>query len=161
MKAADIMRQPVFATTPGTSVQEVLVQLVTHNVSGMPVVERDGTVIGIVTEDDILGAFIQGVPLGIVMVQGIMSRDPIVVDVETPLAAVIETLYHEGILRVPVVQDGHLVGIISRSDVIAALAHPGHVGDPEFPIFHRHYQGSLDAGWQAPAHEHLIPTYGW
>jgi predicted transcriptional regulator len=127
----------------------------------MPVVESDGTVIGIVTEDDILGAFIEGVPLGIVTVQGIMSRDPIVVDIETPLAEVIETLYHEGILRVPVVEEGHLVGIISRSDIMTALAHPGHLGDPEFPIFHRHYPGTSGAGWQAPAHEHLVPTYGW
>jgi CBS domain-containing protein len=161
MKAADVMRQPVLATTPGTSVHDVLAQLVMNNISGMPVVERDGVVIGIVTEDDILGAFVDGIQLDLLVVQGIMSTDPITVDIETPLTEVMQTIYDEGVLRVPVVEDGRLVGIISRSDIITALTQPGYLGDPEFPVFHRQYDDSSNRKKRAPAPEHMVPTHGW
>jgi CBS domain-containing protein len=161
MKAADVMRQPVLATTPGTSVHDVLAQLVMNNISGMPVVERDGSVVGVVTENDILRTFLQGGSLGILTVRGIMSADPVTVDIETPLAEVMQTIYDEGILRVPVVEDGQLVGIISRGDVIMALAQPGYVGDPEFPVFHRQYQDPPWSDTGAAEHEHLVPTHGW
>ncbi|HLH21917.1 MAG TPA: CBS domain-containing protein [Chloroflexota bacterium] len=160
MKAADIMRQPVFATTPWTPVQEVLAQLATNNVSGMPVVERDGTVIGIITEDDLLRAYIEGVQLELLTVQALMTTEPITVDVETPLADVMQIIHDEGILRVPVTEDGLLVGVISRSDVIRALAQPGQLGTLAFPIFHRHYQ-EAPAGERHVPERHLVPTYGW
>jgi predicted transcriptional regulator len=132
-----------------------------NNISGMPVVERDGVVIGIVTEDDILGAFVDGIQLDLLVVQGIMSTDPITVDIETPLTEVMQTIYDEGVLRVPVVEDGRLVGIISRSDVITALAQPGYLGDSEFPVFHRQYDDSSNRKKRAPAPEHMVPTHGW
>jgi CBS domain-containing protein len=161
MQAAHLMRQPVLATTPRTPLHDVLAQLVMNKISGMPVVERDGTVIGIVTEDDILRAFVDGIQLDLLVVQGIMSTDPITVNVETPLAEVMQTIYDEGVLRVPVVEDGRLVGIISRSDIIAALAQPGYHGDPEFPVFHRQYDDSSSRNRRSPAPEHMVPTYGW
>jgi CBS domain-containing protein len=160
MKAADIMRQPVFATTPWTPVPEVVAQLVTNNVSGMPVVERDGTVIGIVTEDDVLRAYIEGVHLELLTVQAIMTAEPVAVDVETPLGEVIQLIYDEGVLRVPVTQDGLLVGVISRSDVITALAQPGHLGNLAFPMFHRHYPDPAAPERRLPD-GHPVATYGW
>jgi CBS domain-containing protein len=161
MKAAVIMRQPVFATTPETWVAEVLVHLATNDISGMPVVERDGTVIGIVTEDDVLRAYVGGARLEALTVQDIMSRDPVTVDVHTPLRDVIQTIYDEGILRVPVVEDGRLVGIISRGDVIKALVPSEELEDPEFLIFHRHYPGVSFVDRQPTAQEHPIRSYGW
>jgi CBS domain-containing protein len=161
MQAAHVMRQPVLATTPRTSVHDVLAQLVMNNVSGLPVVERDGMVVGIVTEDDILRAFVDGMQLDLLAVQAIMSTDPIMVDVETPLLEVMQIIYDEGILRVPVLEDGRLVGIISRSDVMTALAQPAYLGDPEFPLFHRQYHDPPDRERRAPAPEHSVPTYGW
>ena len=161
MKAADIMRQPVLTTMPWTPVHDVLAQLVRLNVSGMPVVERDGTVIGVISEGDVLRTVVEGTPLDMLAVRAIMSPDPITVDVETPLAAVMRILYEEGILRVPVLEDGRLVGIISRSDVITALAQPGYLGDPDFPVFHRQYNSAPDPDAPAPPSEHLVPLYGW
>src|SRR5690242_18691209 len=136
MKAADIMRQPVLATTLEAWVQEVLAYLATHDISGMPVAEPDGTVIGIVTADDILRAFVAGVELRTLTVQGIMSRDPITVDVETPLVEVMQTIHEEGILRVPVLENDRLVGIIARSDVIKALVPLEGLAAPGFLVFH-------------------------
>src|SRR3954462_10477371 len=145
MKAAEIMRQPVLATTPGTTVRDVLTQLVMHNISGMPVVEADGSVVGVISEDDILRTYLDGNSLDPLVVQHIMSADPVTVDVETPLIEVMQTIYEEGVLRVPVVEHGRLVGVISRGDLILALAEPGKLGDAEFPVFHRSYDDTDDA----------------
>ena len=150
MKAAEIMRQPVLATTPGATVRDVLTQFVMHNISGMPVVERDGSVVGIITENDILRTYLDGHQLDPLVVQSIMSTDPVTVDVETPLTEVMQTIYEEGVLRVPVVEHGRLVGVISRGDLIMALAEPGKLGDEEFPVFHRAYDDASDA------REHLV-----
>jgi tRNA nucleotidyltransferase (CCA-adding enzyme) len=161
MKAAHIMRQPVLATTPWTPVHDVLAQLIMNDISGMPVVDRDGNVIGVVTQNDILRTFVEDGTLGMLAVSGIMSPDPIMVDVETPLAEVMQTIYDEGILRVPVLEHGQLVGIISRSDLIMALAQPGYVGDPEFPVFHRQQGDMPNPARTAPPPEHLVPADGW
>jgi CBS domain-containing protein len=161
MKAADIMRQPVLATTPEAWVQEVLAHLATNDISGMPVAEGDGTVIGIITADDILRAFVDGIELRTLTVQGIMSGDPITVDVETPLADVMQTIHEEGILRVPVLENNRLVGIISRSDVIKALVTSEGLEDPGFLVFHRLCPSVSFVDSRSTAQEHPIPSYGW
>jgi CBS domain-containing protein len=158
MKAAHIMRHPVLATTPSTPVRDVLAKLVINHISGMPVVEHDGTVIGVVTEDDILRAVVEGRALGTLTVWGVMSRAPITVDVETALIEVMQTIYSEGILRVPVVERGRLVGIISRSDVIMALAQPEYWGDPAFPVFDRQPRDTPEKSTPPP--EQPVHTHG-
>ena len=129
MKAREIMRKPVIATTPRASVRDIANQLVEKGFSGMPVAERDGTVVGIITEADILRAFSQHKQLETLTAENIMSTEPTTVDVETPIEAVIMVLQELHVLRVPVTEGGKLVGIISRSDVIRALL------EPEFMAF--------------------------
>ncbi len=129
MKAREIMRKPVIATTPRASVRDIANQLVEKSFSGMPVAERDGTVVGIITEADILRAFSQHKQLETLTAENIMSTEPTTVDVETPIEAVIMVLQELHVLRVPVTEGGKLVGIISRSDVIRALL------EPEFMAF--------------------------
>jgi CBS domain-containing protein len=120
MKAIQVMRQPVFAATRTASAQDIAAQLVVNSISGMPVAESDGTVVGVVSEADILRALVEGKRLETLTAQEIMNAHPITVDVETPLAEVMKTVHEYGILRVPVTDQGHLVGIISRGDVIRA-----------------------------------------
>ncbi len=129
MKAREIMRKPVIATTPRASVRDIANQLVEKGFSGMPVAERDGTVVGIITEADILRAFSQNKQLEKLTAENIMSTEPTTVDVETPIEAVILVLQELHVLRVPVTEGGKLVGIISRSDVIRAVI------EPEFMVF--------------------------
>ena len=129
MKAREIMRKPVIATTPRASVRDIANQLVEKSFSGMPVAERDGTVVGIITEADILRAFSQHKQLETLTAENIMSTEPTTVDVETPIEAVIMVLQELHVLRVPVTEGGKLVGIISRSDVIRAVI------EPEFMAF--------------------------
>ncbi len=124
MKASQIMQRPVFATTPRASVRDIATQLVVNGISGMPVAERDGTVLGIITEADILRALIEGKRLETLVAEDIMSLGPITVEVDTPVEEVMRILQEHHILRVPVTDKGKLVGIISRSDIIKSVLEP-------------------------------------
>ncbi|MFN8007800.1 MAG: CBS domain-containing protein [Terriglobia bacterium] len=116
-----IMQTPVLATTPRASVRDIASQLVANGFSGMPVAERNGTVVGIITEADILGALVEGKTLETITAVDIMSPSPTTVDVETPAEEVMKLLQEHHILRVPVTEKGKLVGILSRSDFIRAV----------------------------------------
>lgn len=129
MKAFEIMHRPVLATTPRASVRDVAAQIVLNNISGMPVAERDGKVLGVITEADVLEALNNGEKLEKLTTEEIMSDDPVTVETETPVEKVIQLLNEEGIVRVPVTENGKLVGIISRGDVIKAVL------EPEFMTF--------------------------
>jgi hypothetical protein len=92
-------------------VREAADLLVFHRISGLPVLDGDGELVGVVTEHDIIGK--QGET-----VADIMSRNVISVDAETRLEDVAATMTRERINRLPVLQDGRLAGIISRADVV-------------------------------------------
>ncbi len=131
MNAGQIMKSPVIATTPRASVRDIATQLVYNGFSGMPVTDPDGDVVGVITEADIIRVVTEGKQLETVTAQDIMSTKPVTVGVETPLEGVMKLLKEYHILRVPVTDQGKLVGIISRSDVIKALL------EPEFLVFGR------------------------
>ncbi len=79
--------------------------------------------LGVVTEEDIIKALMELKDLETLTVQDIMSKDLAAVNAETPIEIVMQTLHDEGILRVPVTEEGKLRGIISRADVIRAALH--------------------------------------
>jgi CBS domain-containing protein len=124
MKASEIMQREVLATTPRASVRDIATQLVVNGISGMPVAERAGTVLGVISEADILESLMEGKKLEKLTAADIMSEEPITVDIETSVDDVIKVLNEEGIVRVPVTENGKLVGIISRIDVIRAVLEP-------------------------------------
>ena len=129
MKAFEIMHKPVLATTPRASVRDIAAQLVVNGISGMPVTERGGAVLGVITEADILEALREGKKLEKLTAEDIMTAEPVTVDTATPVEKVIQMLSEEGIVRMPVTEKGKLVGIISRGDVIKAVL------EPEFMTF--------------------------
>ncbi len=135
MRAIALVQPPVVAATRAASARDVAVQLVRMGISGMPVTERDGTVIGVVTEADILWALGNSTPLEALTAQDIMATDPITVDVETPLAEILRTVRDNSILRVPVTEQGKLVGIISRCDIIRAMVDLQPLPAPDFLMF--------------------------
>jgi CBS domain-containing protein len=92
--------------------------------SGMPITERDGTVIGIVTEFDVIRAIRAGQPVETTLAEDIMSREVISVDVEAPIDDIVEIFEREKILRVPVTDRGKLIGVVSRPDVLRWLVEP-------------------------------------
>ena len=124
MKASEVMQRPVLATTLRASVRDVATQIVVNEISGMPVTDQDGRVLGVITEADIMAALIDGKNLEDLTAQDIMSPEPITVDADTPLDEVMRLLEECGVLRVPVTSQGKVVGIISRRDIIRSVLEP-------------------------------------
>src|SRR6266436_5621287 len=122
MIARDIMTIKVCTISPEASVQEVAQLLYQKRISGMPVVNVDGMIIGIITEADIISkANREGL-----RVADIMSHEIIAVSEETPVSEIARLLTERKIKRVPVLREGKLVGIVSRADIVHAVAQ-GHL----------------------------------
>jgi len=124
LKARDVMQHPVIAATPRASLRDIASQIINYGFSGMPVTERDGKVLGVITEADIVFSLIDGHRLENVAAADFMTSPPVTVDVTTSLEEVMRTLQEHRIVRVPVTENGKLVGIISRRDVIRAVLEP-------------------------------------
>jgi len=124
MTAAEIMTSPVLATTSRASVRDIASKLVMNDISGMPVADRTGKVMGVITGGDILAVLTEGKKLEAMTAEDIMSKDPVTVDIGATMAEVMKLMNEEGILRVPVTNRGKLVGIISREDIIRAVLEP-------------------------------------
>ena len=103
--------------------------MVTNEFSGMPVADSDGRVVGVITEADIIRAFLEGKRLENLTAGQVMTGPALTVDPKTPLEDVMKCLVEHKIVRVPVTSEGKLVGIITRRDLIRALI------EPEFMLF--------------------------
>lgn len=118
MIARDIMTRKVHTTSPEASVQELAQLLSRHDISGVPVVNKDGDIIGFVSEADILGKVVrEGLH-----VADIMSSEIIFVDEQTRVGEIAALLTERKIKRVPVMRNGKLVGIVCRADIVHAVA---------------------------------------
>jgi CBS domain-containing protein len=116
------MTTKVYTILPEASAQEAAQLLTQKRISGLPVVNPDGRIIGIVTEADIISK----VNREGLRVADIMSHEVITVDEETSVSEIASLLSRRQIKRVPVVHNGTLVGIVSRADIVHAVAQ-GHL----------------------------------
>ncbi len=115
MQARNIMTPDVITITPQASVQEAARRLSDYRISGMPVVDEDRQVIGIVTEADIItrpGA----------TVEKIMTRRVVSVQEDTPVDEIAQILTSKRIKRVPVMAGDRLLGVVSRADIVRMMA---------------------------------------
>jgi CBS-domain-containing membrane protein len=144
MKAKDIMTRDVVTVGPNASVHEVAALLATHHISGIPVTANDKRLLGLVSEGDLVErAEVGAEPKGkwwlehfsdpqalasrYVKAHGrkaadVMTRQVATVGPDVDLAKVAEILHAHRVKRVPVVQDGKLLGIVTRSDNVEALS---------------------------------------
>lgn len=148
MQAADVMARRVVTVEPATSVREVARVLVRHGISAVPVVDGQRRVLGIVSEGDLLRPaevsrdarsawwlemlaegdalapqFLDHVRSGGRHARDVMSHEVVTVPPTASLHEIATLLERHRIKRVPVVADGHLVGIVSRADLVRAMAH--------------------------------------
>src|SRR3989442_6807396 len=86
-----------------------------HRISGLPVVNDDHVVVGVVTEYDVISK--EGQTVGEIMTRGVISITP-----DTDLEEVSHILVHERIKRLPVLEQGKLLGIVSRADLVREVA---------------------------------------
>ena len=143
MKVAEIMTRNVITATPSMPLEEAVRLMLSQRISGLPVLDSSGALVGIVTEGDLLRRSETGtdrqlswwhaVLLGTQRlaeqyvstharrVDEVMSRTVVSVTPSTPLAEVVALMEARGIKRVPVLEDGRLVGIVSRADLLRAL----------------------------------------
>ncbi|OLN30239.1 CBS domain-containing protein [Desulfosporosinus metallidurans] len=121
--ARDMMSYPVKTVTPETKLGEVEQMLLRYGHTGVPVTE-DTCLVGIISRRDVDKAIKHG--LQHAPVKAFMTTKVTTVDVEAPLDEVQRLMVQHDIGRLPVVEDGNLVGIVSRSDVLR-LVHGGSV----------------------------------
>lgn len=125
--AKDIMNKIVTAAKKRTIGRDLAVKLLSGMYSGLPVVDDAGKVVGVVSEFDLLKALRDGKTLEQVTAEGIMSKNPICVSEDTPIEEVINLMTTHNIIRVPVVRNGNLVGVISRCDILNSIVEPEFV----------------------------------
>jgi CBS domain-containing protein len=166
MKASDIMTSPVITVEPQTPVRTIVARLLKHRISAVPVVE-DGRLVGLISEADLLHRHEIGtdrnappdrwwlqlfsadrsIPDYIKSHAGrardIMTREIVSVARDTPVAEIATLLEARGIKRVPVLEAGQLVGIVSRADLIHALAATGRPGKAAAPVTDEAIRGRL------------------
>src|SRR5437899_2427360 len=106
MKVKDVMTNKVITIKPEQTKQQAARLLSQHRISGLPVVNNDGTLVGVVTEYDVIGKEGQ-------KVSEIMTGNVISVAADTDLEEVAHILLHERIRRLPVLEEGRLIGIVS------------------------------------------------
>jgi len=127
MIARDIMTRTVYTIRSEATAQEVAQLLAEKRISGVPVVDERNNIIGIVTEADIISKVTreerdESTPT----VADLMSREVITVHEEMPASDIAGLLTERRIKRVPVVSEGKLTGIVSRGDIVRAVAE-GHL----------------------------------
>jgi CBS domain-containing protein len=120
MLAKDIMTKDVITVSPQATVRELAKILVKKRISGAPVVDKKGNVLGIASEADITGSRGNHV-------EGIMTKRVISVTEETPVEEIASLMTDHIIKRVPVMRGKRLVGIASRADIIRAIAMGEHI----------------------------------
>ena len=122
-KAEDCMVREVVTVRPDTDAYDAIALLLKHRISGMPVVDESGKLVGILSEIDCLETLIDSryhnMPTA--LVKDLMSRDLQTVSPDTDILKIAELFLHERYRRLPVVDKGRLVGQVSRRDVLRAL----------------------------------------
>jgi len=144
MRAHQIMTRSVITVAPDATVLEAANLMLRHHVSGLPVVDTAGKLVGIVSEGD----FIRRSEIGTQKKRGrwlrfllgagatatdyvrengrrmseVMTVDPVTVTEETPLDQIVSSMERHGVKRLPVMRDGKLVGIVSRANLLQAVA---------------------------------------
>lgn len=122
-KVGEVMTKHVIATKSGSYATHALLQILAGQYSGMPVVDEHNHVIGVISEFDLLKAIQKNLPLNQTLISDIMSKQPITVDVTDTLEVAMDIMLKKGFVRVPVVDSGKLVGVLSRSDILMAYYH--------------------------------------
>jgi predicted transcriptional regulator len=115
MKAREIMTRNVISILDEATVEDAARLLARNRISGVPVVNASGMLMGLVTEHDLIAKHGRSV-------SEIMSRGVITVSPDTEVEQVQHLLTNQRIRRVPVVEDGRVVGIVSRSDLVRQIA---------------------------------------
>ena len=143
MDVRDIMTSPALTISSRAHLREAIRFMLNRRVSGLPVVDDDGNLVGVISEGDLLRRAELGTEkhrprwLELLLgpgrgasdyvqshsrcVEDVMTHDPICVDEKASLADVVSLMEKRGVKRLPVTSAGKLAGIVTRSDLLRAL----------------------------------------
>ncbi|HKX18766.1 MAG TPA: CBS domain-containing protein [bacterium] len=147
MRARELMSTPVVTIRPEASLKELAELMIAHQVSGVPVVDRGGGLAGVVSESDVMekieGAAVEDAERGMTRLLTVMSKAldgsskptaRTVADLMTARVvtagpdATVQQLVHLMITydvnRIPIVETGRLVGIVTRADILRTMVRP-------------------------------------
>lgn len=116
--ACQVMQDAVYTCNRQTFGHTVAQVLTNHNIGSVPVVEDDMTLVGLISEFDLLQAMTAGKDLRQVTAEDIMTREVVTVKEEMPIMEVARLLQEHHLIRVPVVRERKLVGIVARRDIL-------------------------------------------
>jgi CBS domain-containing protein len=152
LQARDIMTTEVITVSPETLVSDLTQTLAGKKIGGVPVVDADGTLVGIVTQSDLVDRA-KDLELGPVInildfhlyfdlpshmfkqvkkmlgatVADVMSPEPLTIAPDTPISQIAALMAKQQVHTLPVMEGGKLVGIIGKMDLVRALAREGAV----------------------------------
>lgn len=144
MRAHQIMTWPVITVSPETTIVDAANLMLRRHISGLPVVDSNGEVVGVVSEGD----FIRRSEIGTERKRGrwlsfilgpgksatdfvqehgrrvaeVMTRDPLTITADTAMPEIVEMMEKNNVKRLPVLADGKLVGIVTRANLLQAVA---------------------------------------
>lgn len=118
-----IMTTNVVTVKSDTPIDRALELLIEKNITGLPVVDDDRALIGIISEKDML-KLLPGLEDESTTVADFMTKDITCFDQDEDLIAICECLVNNNFRRIPIVSNGKLVGIISRRDIIKYILEP-------------------------------------
>src|SRR3989339_2020759 len=119
LKARDIMSKTLLTICLEASLKDAIELLVANGISGLPVIDDENKLVGIITEKDIINFAFSG-NLNNTRVSEAMSREVTSFSADTDIHAIALAISQHNIRRVPIVESGKVVGIISRRDIIRA-----------------------------------------
>jgi CBS domain-containing protein len=148
MIVKEVMTSPVISVPSDSSITQAIQIMLQRRISGLPVVDKDGHLVGIVTEGDFLRRAETGTqrrrPRWLEFLIGpgrladeytrthgrnvrdVMTADPVTVSEQTPVEEVVQVMEKHRVKRLPVVRGDDLVGIVSRANLLHALAGVAH-----------------------------------
>ncbi|MBN8871550.1 MAG: CBS domain-containing protein [Rhodospirillales bacterium] len=147
LDASCVMTRFVVTASPDATMLDLAKLLSQHAISGVPIVEADGRLVGVVSEgdlmrqfthtseqrrawwlhvlaegDDLAPEFLEYVRLHRRVARDMMHTDVVTASEDTPLTKIAELMSVHHIKRVPIVREGKLVGIVTRADLVKAVA---------------------------------------
>ena len=181
MNARDLMNDDIVTVTPATPLREVARTLLGHRISAVPVVDESGTVVGMVSEGDLVGRkrteretnsewwlqrlaegetlntdFLQHLQSPLAIAREVMTSPVLTVSEETHADQIAALMAEHRIKRLPVVRDGRIVGIVRRADLLRSL------GGGEFEPVPLPPEPRAKAPWQqkgnGKAHDTDVPA---
>ena len=129
MQVSELMHQPVLAVDLDASVKDALVMLADDHISALPVTDRTGRMVGVVSSTDILvaeaeaedGTAREGL-LAATAVRDIMTARPLTVSPDTQIREAAQQMLYADVHRLFVTEGDRVVGVISTSDIVRAVA---------------------------------------